>query len=31
VVKNASYAIAGFFILASIIAGIGTWLKNRKA
>jgi membrane-associated protein len=30
-VKNASYAIAIFFITASIIAGIRTWLKNRKA
>lgn len=30
VVKNASYAIAGFFILASLIAGIRVWLKNRK-
>lgn len=29
-VKNASYAIAGFFILASIVAGLRTWLKNRK-
>ena len=29
-VKNASYAIAGFFILASIVAGVRTWLKNRK-
>jgi hypothetical protein len=29
-VKNASYAIAGFFILASLVAGIRTWLKNRK-
>ena len=30
-VKNASYGIAAFFILASLIAGIRTWLKNRKA
>ena len=30
VVKNASYAIAGFFILASIVAGLRTWLKNRN-
>jgi membrane-associated protein len=30
-VKNASYAIAGFFILASIVAGVRTWLKNRKS
>ena len=29
-VKNASYAIAGFFIVASLIAGIRVWLKNRK-
>jgi len=29
-VKSASYAIAGFFILASIIAGIRTWRENRK-
>jgi len=28
-VKNASYAIAGFFILASVVAGIRTWVKNR--
>ena len=30
-VKNASYAIAAFFILASLIAGLRSWLKNRKA
>jgi membrane-associated protein len=30
-VKNASYAIAIFFILASLIAGLRAWLKNRKA
>jgi len=30
-VKNASYGIAIFFILASLIAGLRTWLKNRKA
>ena len=29
-VKNASYAIAIFFITASLIAGVRTWLKNRK-
>lgn len=29
-VKNASYAIAGFFILASLIAGVRVWLNNRK-
>ena len=29
-VKNASYAIAGFFILASVVAGLRAWLKNRK-
>ena len=31
VVKNASYAIAIFFITASLIAGLRAWLKNRKA
>jgi membrane-associated protein len=30
-VKNASYGIAAFFILASLIAGLRSWLKNRKA
>jgi membrane-associated protein len=30
-VKSASYAIAGFFIVASLIAGLRVWLKNRKA
>lgn len=30
-VKSASYLIAGFFITASIIAGIRVWLKNRKS
>jgi membrane-associated protein len=30
-VKNASYGIAAFFILASIVAGLRSWLKNRKA
>jgi membrane-associated protein len=30
-VKSASYAIAGFFIIASLIAGLRTWLKNRNA
>ena len=29
-VKTASYAIAGFFILASVIAGIRVYLKNRR-
>jgi len=29
-VKNAAYLIAGFFITASIIAGIRVWLKNRS-
>lgn len=29
-VKNASYGIAAFFILASIIAGIRTWMRDRK-
>ena len=30
-VKNASYLIAGFFIFASIIAGIRVWYLNRKS
>jgi len=30
-VKNVSYAIAAFFITASVVAGIRVWLKNRKA
>ena len=30
-VKNASYAIAIFFILASLAAGVRTWIKNRRA
>ena len=30
-VKNASYAIAIFFITASVIAGLRTWIKNRRA
>jgi membrane-associated protein len=29
-IKNVSYAIAIFFISASIIAGIRVWIKNRK-
>ncbi len=29
-VKNASYAIAIFFITASLIAGLRTWVKNRR-
>ena len=29
-VKSASYAIAGFFILASLVAGGRSWLKNRR-
>ncbi len=29
-VKNASYAIAIFFITASLVAGIRTWVKNRR-
>lgn len=29
-VKNASYLIAGFFITASIIAGVRVWLRNRR-
>jgi membrane-associated protein len=30
-VKNVSYGIAAFFVLASIVAGVRVWLKNRKA
>jgi membrane-associated protein len=30
-VKSVSYAIAGFFVLASVIAGVRVWLLNRKA
>jgi membrane-associated protein len=30
-VKNASYAIAGIFITASLVAGLRIWLKNRKS
>lgn len=30
-VKNASYAIAIFFISASLIAGLRVWFKNRKS
>jgi membrane-associated protein len=30
-VKSVSYAIAGFFVLASVIAGVRVWLVNRKA
>lgn len=29
-VKNASYLIAGFFVLASLVAGIRVWLINRR-
>jgi membrane-associated protein len=29
-VKNVSYAIAAFFITASLIAGIRVWVKNRR-
>ncbi|NBW73793.1 MAG: DedA family protein, partial [Microbacteriaceae bacterium] len=29
-VKSASYVIAGFFITASLIAGIRVWLRNRR-
>jgi len=29
-VKNVSFAIAAFFISASVIAGLRAWLKNRK-
>ena len=30
-VKNVSYGIAAFFIVASLIAGIRVWVKNRRA
>lgn len=30
-VKTASYAIATFFIVGSIVAGIRSWLRNRKS
>lgn len=30
-VKNASYLIAGFFILASLVAGFRIWLINRRS
>ena len=30
-VKSVSYAIAAFFVLASIVAGVRVWLKNRQA
>ena len=30
-VKNASYAVAIFFILASLVAGFRAWMKNRVA
>jgi len=30
-VKSVSYAIAGFFIVASIIAGFRAWRINKKA
>lgn len=30
-VKNASYAIAAFFVIASIIAGVRSWVINRKS
>ncbi|MEY4417993.1 MAG: hypothetical protein RIQ88_431 [Actinomycetota bacterium] len=30
-VKNASYLIAGCFILASLVAGLRAWLRNRKS
>ena len=30
-VKNASYGIAIFFIVASIVAGVRNWLRNRNA
>jgi membrane-associated protein len=30
-VKSASYLIAAFFIIGSLIAGIRVWLRNRKS
>jgi membrane-associated protein len=30
-VKTGSYAIAAFFIIGSIVAGIRSWMKNRQA
>ena len=30
-VKSATYAIATFFIVGSIVAGVRSWLRNRKA
>ena len=30
-VKTGSYAIAAFFIIGSIVAGIRSWMNNRKA
>jgi membrane-associated protein len=30
-VKNASYGIAIFFIVASLVAGLRSWITNRKA
>lgn len=30
-VKTASYAIGGFFVVASIIAGLRVWLQNRRS
>jgi membrane-associated protein len=30
-VKSVSYGIAAFFVVASIVAGVRVWLKNRKA
>ena len=30
-VKTGSYAIASFFIIGSIVAGIRSWMHNRKA
>ena len=31
VVKNASYLIAAFFVVASLVAGLRVWLINRRA
>ena len=28
-VKNASYLIAAFFIVGSLVAGVRSWMRNR--
>jgi membrane-associated protein len=30
-VKNASYLIAAFFIIGSLVAGVRVWLRNRAS